>query len=388
MSHHIDTRLAHAGRPALEGANGPVNVPVVRTSTVRFKNIESMYACVKRRAAGELVSTYGRQGMDTHRALEEAMCALECGTRAFLAPSGLAAISLTLLALTGPGDHILVTDSVYEPVRKLDAGHLARTGVQVSYFDPNTQDIKEQLRPNTRVVYVETPGSLLYEMIDLEPIVAVCKARGILVVVDNTWASGYLFNPLDHGADVSLMAGTKYVSGHSDVMLGVVVTGNEEVAAKLKKTYEALGVAVSADDVYLALRGLRTLAVRMNQHESNALKVAQWLAEHPRVAQVYYPPLETDAGYAIWRKCFRGANGLLSVAFKDWSQDEVFSVADRLDLFDIGASWGGFESLVLPATSEKLSSHRSWKRAAGVLRLHIGLESPADLICDLGSALG
>ncbi|MDM0078541.1 cystathionine beta-lyase [Variovorax sp. J2P1-59] len=388
MSLHLDTRLAHCGRPAMNGESGPVNVPIVRTSTVRFKSIEAMHAQVRKRAGGLPVSTYGRQGMDTHRALEEAMCELEGGSRAYLTPSGLAAISLTLLALTSPGDHVLVTDSVYQPVRKLDAGHLARTGVEVGYFDPFTESVEERLQPNTRVVYVETPGSLLFEMIDLAPIVAACKARGISVVVDNTWASGYLFNPLAMGADISLMAGTKYVSGHSDLMLGVIVANDASHASRLTTTYEALGVAVSPDDVYLALRGLRTMAVRMQQHEHNAMAVARWLADHASVDRVYYPALETDPGHALWRRDFRGANGLLSVGFRGITEAQLFAIVDALMLFDIGASWGGYESLVLPATSEKLLSHRSWRGSTGVLRLHIGLENAADLVNDLSQAVG
>ncbi|MCW5259528.1 cystathionine beta-lyase [Verminephrobacter eiseniae] len=387
MPLHLDTRLAHCGRPALNAASGPVNTPVVRTSTVRFQSIAAMQAQVGKRASGQPVSTYGRHGMDTQRALEQALCELEGGTRAWLTPSGLAAISLSLLALTAPGDHVLVTDSVYQPVRKLDAGHLARMGVQVGYFDPSTQPIEDCLQPHTRVVYVETPGSLLFEMIDLAPIVAICNARGISVVADNTWASGYWFNPLALGADISLLAGTKYIGGHSDLMQGVIVTQGAAHAAQLTKTYDALGLAVSPDEAYLALRGLRTLAVRMQQHQHNALAVAQWLAAHPKVERVYCPALATDPGNALWRRDFRGANGLLSVQFRDCSEARLFAIADALALFDIGASWGGYESLVLPATCEKLSAHRSWHGAAGVLRLHVGLENCADLIADLEQAI-
>ncbi|MDN8617501.1 cystathionine beta-lyase [Variovorax ginsengisoli] len=387
MPLHLDTRLAHCGRPAMNGDSGPVNVPVVRTSTVRFDSIEAMHAQVRKRAGGLPISTYGRQGTQTHRALEEAMCELEGGSRAFLTPSGLAAISLTLLALTAPGDHVLAIDSVYQPVRKLDAGHLARNGVRVDYFDPLTERIEDRLRPETRVVYVETPGSLLFEMYDLVPIVAACRERGISVVADNTWASGYLFNPLALGADISLIAGTKYVSGHSDLMLGVIVTRDAAHASRLATTYEALGLAVSPDDVYLALRGLRTMAVRMQQHAHNALAVARWLAQHPGVDRVYYPALESDPGHALWRRDFRGANGLLSVGFRGLAETQLFAIADALALFDIGASWGGYESLVLPATADKLAAHRGWHGTAGVLRLHIGLENTADLIADLAQAI-
>ena len=387
MPLHLHTRLTHSGRPAHTAGGGPVNVPVVRTSTVSFESMAALREQVRRRAAGEPVSTYGRQGMDTQRALEAAMCELEGGSHTFLAPSGLAAISLTLLALLGPGDHLLVVESVYHPVRKLDADYLSRIGVQVSYFDPAQQDVQAQLRPNTRVVYVETLGSLLYEMIDLAPITAACRARGVSVVADNTWGSGYLFNPLRHGADVSLVAGTKYVSGHSDLMMGMAVARDATHADRLRKTWEALGVAVGPDDAYLALRGLRTLAVRLRQHEANATVVARWLAAQPQVERVYYPALESHPGHALWKRDCRGANGLLTVQFRGLDLQQSLDVADRLQLFDIGASWGGYESLVLPVEPHRLAHNGQTLEEAALLRLHIGLEEPQDLIDDLAQAI-
>jgi len=390
MPLHLHTRLTHSGRPADAAGSGPVNVPVVRTSTVRFESMAALREQARRRAEGEPTSTYGRQGMETHRALEAALCELEGGVQAFLAPSGLAAISLSLLALVGPGDHVLVTEGVYHPVRKLHAEYLDRIGVQMSYFDPAAGAPEAHLRPNTRVVYVETPNSLLYQLTDLGPIVALCRERGISVVADNTWASGYLFNPLAHGADVSVIAGTKYISGHSDLMMGMIVVRDAAHAKRVQKTYEALGMAVGPDDAYLALRGLRTLAVRLRQHEANALAVANWLAARPEVARVYYPALPSHPGHDLWRRDFRGANGLLSVAFAGLGEAQALAVADRLKLFDIGASWGGYESLVLPIDANRLAGPPDAQDDATpppMLRLHIGLEQPEDLIADLGQAI-
>lgn len=387
MTLHLHTRLTHSGRPAHESGSGPVNVPVVRTSTVGFESMAAARAQALRREAGEAVSTYGRQGMDTQRALEAAMCELEGGSHAFLAPSGLAAISLTLLALLSPGEHLLVVDAVYHPVRKLDADYLARIGVQVSYFDPAKADVRAHLQPNTRVVYVETPGSLLYELIDLPPIVAACRASGVAVVADNTWASGYLLNPLHLGVDVSVVAGTKYISGHSDVMIGMVVTRNAAHASRFRRTWDALGITVGPDDAYLALRGLRTLPIRLRQHEVNATTIAHWLAAHPRVERVYYPALKSHPGHALWRRDCRGANGLLTVQFRGFGQQQSHAVADGLRLFDIGASWGGYESLVLPTEPHRLTHHVAAKSAAAMIRLHIGLEEAGDLIADLAQAI-
>lgn len=387
MTLHRDTNLIHVGRPDHEAGCGPVNVPVVRSSTVCFDSMATAHEQIRRRAAGEPVSTYGRQGMDTQRALEAAMCELENGSHAFLAPSGLAAISLTLLALLNPGDHLLVVGDVYQPVRKLDADYLARIGIQVSYFDSSKTEVQDQLRPNTRVVYVETPGSLLYELVDLGPIVAVCEARGVSLVADNTWGSGYLFNPLRLGAHVSVMAGTKYISGHSDVMMGMAVTRDAVHADRLRKTWEALGIAVGPDDAYLTLRGLRTLAVRLRQHEINATTIARWLSAHQLVAQVCYPALESHPGHPLWKRDYRGANGLLTVRFHGFSRTQTLAVADRLQLFDIGASWGGYESLVLPVEPHRLAHAATVLGVTPWLRLHVGLEEPRDLIDDLEQAI-
>ncbi|WP_353233721.1 cystathionine beta-lyase [Diaphorobacter ruginosibacter] len=383
------TRLLHAGSPALQGGSGPVNVPVVRTSTVRFEDSASHADLHHRRAAGERVATYGRHGLDTHRALEDAIVALEGGHRAFLAPSGLAAITLVLVALLSPGDHALVADSVYSPVRRVDATLLQRLGITLEYFSPSRDDLAARIRPNTRLVYLESPSSLLYEVLDLPALAATARARGVPVATDNTWSGGWFHQPLRHGADISIQAATKYIAGHSDVMQGVVVAGTPSLSEKIALAHEALGLTVGADDAYLALRGLRTLPVRLAQHQRNATQVAQWLLRQPQVSRVFYPALPSDPGHRLWQRDFSGASGLVSFAFAQGvSQDQATRFVDALQLFSLGASWGGYESLALIAAPDRLREHSAWQGTQPVVRLHVGLEEPADLVEDLARAFG
>ena len=381
------TRLLHAGAPALRDGAGPVNVPVVRTSTVRFANTAAHADHHHRRAAGERVASYGRHGLDTHRALEDAVTELEGGHRAFLAPSGLAAITLVLLSLLSPGDHALVADSVYSPVRRVDQTLLQRLGITLEYFSPGQDDVAKLIRPNTRLLYLESPSSLLYEVLDLPRLAAIARARGVTVVADNTWSGGWFYQPLALGAHISVQAATKYIAGHSDVMQGVVVVDSPALAAKVATTHEALGLAIGADDAYLALRGLRTLPVRLAQHQRHATQVAQYLQQHPDVARVFYPALPEDPGHALWQRDFSGASGLVSFAFRDDADEATANrFVDALAYFGIGASWGGYESLALVAQPERLREHSHWTGAAPVVRLHVGLEDPVDLIEDLGQA--
>ncbi len=388
------TRLLHAGAPALRGGSGPVNVPVVRTSTVRFGSTADHAEHHHRRTAGERVASYGRHGLDTHRALEDAVTALEGGHRAFLAPSGLAAITLVLVALLSPGDHALVADSVYSPVRRVDATLLQRLGITLEYFSPSQDDLAAKIRPNTRLIYVESPSSLLYEVLDLPAIAAVARARGIPLATDNTWSGGWFCQPLRLGANISIQAATKYIAGHSDVMQGIVVTDSEELTGRIATAYEALGLTVGADDAYLALRGVRTLPVRLAQHQRHATRVAEWLQEQPQVGRVFYPALPSDPGHALWKRDFTGASGLVSFAFADGMHGHggvdargANAFVDALQFFGIGASWGGYESLALVAQPERLREHSAWTGTAPVVRLHVGLEDPEDLIADLEQAL-
>lgn len=385
----IQTRLVHAGLPELTQGSGPVNVPVVRTSTVRFADTATQAALGRQRAAGERIATYGRHGLDTHQALEEAVASLEGGYRTVLAPSGLSAIVLVLLATLAPGEHALVADSVYSPVRKVDRALLQRYGIEVEYFSATRDALEPLIRPNTRLLYLESPSSLLYEVQDLPALAAVARRHGVLVAADNTWSGGLYYQPLALGAHLSIQAATKYLAGHSDVMMGMVTVDSAALAARLGATHDALGLSVGADDAYLTLRGLRTLDVRLARHYENALAVAEYLARHDDVANVYYPALAQDPGHALWRRDFSGASGLVSFAFRHPDASAASRFIDALRYFSIGASWGGYESLALEAAPERLAEHRYWRDglpASSVVRLHIGLESPLDLIGDLERA--
>ncbi|OZI51811.1 cystathionine beta-lyase [Bordetella genomosp. 5] len=382
----LRTRLIHAGTPDLKDGAGPVNVPVVRTSTVRFADSAAQHRLQAQRGAGERVATYGRHGLDTHAALEEAITTLEGGYRTLLAPSGLSAITLVFLALLKPGDHALVSDSVYAPVRKVDRVLLAERGITVEYFTPGRDALESLLRPRTRLLYLESPGSLLYEVLDLPALAAQAREHGVLVAVDNTWGAGLHHQPLALGAHFSIQAATKYLAGHSDVMMGSVTASNVEHFDRLAATHDALGLAVGPDDAYLTLRGIRTLDVRLTRHQANATEVAGYLARHPDVVQVYYPPLPQDPGHALWQRDFSGANGLLTFAFAQIDPRAAGVFVDALRTFSIGASWGGYESLALEAAPERLGEHTGWPGGRSAVRLHIGLEHPDDLIADLEQA--
>ncbi|NYI02558.1 cystathionine beta-lyase [Cupriavidus plantarum] len=382
--HH--TRLLHAGAARLHEGVGPVNVPVVRTSTVRFDSMETLADRQHRRAAQERVPTYGRHGLDTHAALEEALCELEGGRRAFLTPSGLSAISLVLLALLGPGDHALVSDSVYAPLRRVDLDLLQRLGITLEYFSPHHDDLAALIRPETKLVYLESPGSLLFDVLDLPALTAIARDRGVPVAIDNTWSGGWFLQPLALGANISVQASTKYIAGHSDVMQGAVIVDSDDLARRIGTAHEALGLTIGADDAYLALRGLRTLPVRLAQHQANATAVAQWLHGHAQVSRTFYPALPDDPGHALWRRDFTGASGLVSFALRGADAAAAGRFVNALRLFAIGASWGGYESLALVAPPDRLRAYRAWQDPAPVIRLHVGLEDARDLIADLDQA--
>ncbi|MFA5490409.1 MAG: PLP-dependent aspartate aminotransferase family protein, partial [Candidimonas sp.] len=306
---------------------------------------------------------------------------------AFLASSGLAAITLTLLALLDSKDHVLVTDSAYGPVRYLDRTVLRRMGIQTSYCRGAVDELEKQVRPNTKVLYIESPGSLLFEMLDVPALAEFSRKHGLILVVDNTWGAGYIYQPMALGADVSVVAGTKYVGGHSDVMLGAVVAKDAGLTKRISDTSYAMGYTVSADDAWLALRGVRTLPVRMERSARNALAVCEFLASRPETERIYHPAFPADPGHALWQRDCTGSNGMLSVALKlDDAAARRF--VDSLALFGIGFSWGGFESLVQLVDHDALASHGYWDRQGhAVVRLHVGLESVDDLIADIGQAL-
>ena len=385
---HIDTLLQHTATAPFNPQTGsaPVNLPSMRASTVRFQSLDALEATQRRKAGGERAATYGRMGMDTHAALEQVFCELEGGTHAYLASSGMAGITMAMTSLLSAGDHALVADCVYGPVYELDAALLKRMNIELTYFSAG-DDLETLVRPNTRLVYVESPGSLLFQMLDLPALAAFARRHDLVLACDNTWGSGYVYRPLQLGAHVSVVAGTKYVGGHSDLMLGAVVTNDADVAKRLNRTQYAMGYSVSADDAWLALRGVRTLPIRMAQHARNALQVCEFLATRPEVARIYHPAWPADPGHALWQRDCTGSNGMLAAELR-LSPEASRRFVDALRLFGIGFSWGGFESLVQWVTRGELARHRYWTGGDHALvRLHIGLENPSDLIADLAQAL-
>ena len=385
----LDTLLQHTGIAEFDPHTGaaPVALPSLRTSTVRFRDLDALDAAQAARSKGERRVTYGRAGMETHAALEDVFCKLEGGSRAFLASSGLGAITLAMMALLDAGDHVLIADCAYGPVRTLDATVLRRFGIKSTYCRGTVDAFERKRQPETRMLYVESPGSLLFEMLDLPALADYAHQHDLLLVVDNTWGSGYIYQPLALGADVSVVAGTKYVGGHSDLMLGAVVVKDAALAKRVGDNHYALGMSVSADDAWLALRGVRTLPIRMKECARNALAVCGFLAARPEVARVYHPAWPDDPGHALWKRDCTGSNGMLAVALKfDTAAARRF--VNALTLFGIGYSWGGFESLVQLVDPAALRVHGYWPDDGhAVVRLHIGLESPDDLIADLAQAL-
>ncbi|KZB54324.1 cystathionine beta-lyase [Thalassospira xiamenensis] len=374
------TKLVHAGRRSSE-YHGVVNPPVLHASTILFETLADLE---KAGASAPGKVTYGRHGTPTRFLLEEAVAELEGGFGTLCVSSGVAAITNAILAFVKPGDHILVTDSTYYPTRNLCNTFLKRFGVETEYYDPVIGgDIADLIRDNTALVWCESPGSLTFEMQDIPAISAAARARGVKVLLDNTWASPMLCRPFDMGVDVSVQAGTKYIVGHSDVMLGTITTATEEDLLTIKKQIIISGDAVGPDDCYLAQRGLRTLGVRLRQHHESGLKVAQWLQTRPEVKRVLHPALPDDPGHAIWKRDFIGASGLFSFILKPVTKPQLANMVDNMDLFGMGFSWGGFESLILPSDPKNIRTATRWDEDGQLIRLHIGLEDTDDLIADL-----
>ncbi|GAA0754791.1 cystathionine beta-lyase [Ideonella azotifigens] len=378
-----DTQIVHLGRDP-QANHGIVNPPVYHASTFIFNSVAQLLETRRDRASGAFEQfTYGREGTPTTRALEDAVTQLEGGYRAVVTSCGLGAICASLTAFLSAGDHLLIIDSLYGPVRQFCDEYLKRFGVEVSYYDPLIgADIAHLVQPNTRVIYLESPCSLTFEMTDVPAITRVARARGITTIMDNTWATPLCFQPLAHGADVSIHAATKYISGHSDLMLGIAVC-NEAAFIPVKKTASASGYCGGPDDIYMALRGLRTLSLRLQRHQETATTIARWLQRRPEVSRVMYPALPDDPGHAIWRRDFNGASGLFGAVLKPCSEQQFAAMLDHMDLFLMGYSWGGFESLVVPTYPATLRSARPWQEKGPALRLHAGLEDPDDLIRDL-----
>jgi cysteine-S-conjugate beta-lyase len=374
-----DTLLAHAGR-APEKYQGMVNTPVFRTSTVLHPSVES-YEALRDEDFQKI--SYGRHGTPTTRALEEAIAKLEGGYRAVVLPSGMAAIAAAISAFVRAGSHVLIADPVYGPTRTFCDRQLKANGVEVEYYDPSIgAGIDKLIRPGTKAVFCESPGSLTFEMQDIPAIAACAHARGIPVLADNTWGTPYYFRSFERGVDVSIHSATKYICGHSDVMMGVIVT-TEQHWRNVRRMVADYGFGASPDDCYLALRGFRTLGVRLRHQMQSALKIAGWLESRPEVKRVLYPALESDPGHALWRRDFTGAAALFSLVMDGAGERQAAAFVNALTLFGIGSSWGGFESLAIIAHAERSRSATNWNPGGPTLRLHIGLEDPDDLIADL-----
>ena len=384
--HSLRTRLSLAGRPGTH-VQGFVNPGVMRGSTVLQPDIATRKAAGGKRL--EQAWIYGTAGGPTHWALEDMIAEIEGGTRCQIVSTGLAAVTTPLMAYLSQGDHCLMPDSVYSPARNFANSILSRYGVETVFYDPCIDEagLEALMRPNTKVVYAESPGSHTFEVQDIPAIARVAHAHGAKVLMDNTWGIHY-FQPFEHGVDVSIQALTKYPGGHSDVLLGSITTNSDEDWEKVRTTTNTLGQYASPDDCWLTLRGLRTMGVRLKEQMESAMQVAHWLRHRPEVAQVLHPALPGAPGHALWKRDFTGACSLFGVEFKpEYSQEASEKMIESLELFGIGASWGGYESLATPTTGNLVRTAGTGKFHGPVVRMHIGLEDPADLIADLEQAL-
>lgn len=375
----VETEIVLAGRDP-QRFDGFVNTPIVRGSTVLYPTVADLEQHTGR-------YTYGRRGNPTLEGLEVALTRLEGGAGVVLTPSGLSAISVALLAVLQAGDHLLMVDTAYQPTRRVCNEVLRRYGIETTYYDPLVgAGIAELLRPNTRAIFMESPGSQSFEIQDVPAIVAAAQAANVVTLLDNTWATPLFFRPHDFGVDIAIQAGTKYLSGHSDLNIGTI-SANDRTWPRLKMAYGDMGITVAPEDAFLGARGLRTMAVRLARHQESALTVAHWLAERPEVLRVLHPGLPEHPGHAIWKRDFKGASGLFSVVLNPAPKAGVDAMLDGLELFGLGFSWGGYESLAIPFDCSTYRSATAWQPGGPTVRLQIGLEDPGDLIADLERGL-
>ena len=375
----IKTSLSHLGRQPFEH-HGFVNTPVTRGSTVLFKNLADL-------DNGSQKFLYGRTGNPSTKTVEEIVTKLENANGTVLAPCGLSAITTALLSCLKAGDEVLLSDSVYGPTRKLCDEVLSKFNINTKYFDPRIgANIKDIISKNTRAIFLESPGSLTFEIQDLPLIAKVAKKHNITILIDNSWATPLFYRPLDLGADIVIHAGTKMFVGHSDVMSGTI-SANEGTFEAVKKTHYLMGVCASADDAFLVARGLRTLSIRMREHEKNALKLAKWLEKQPLVTKVLHPALPSHPDYKIFKRDFSGSGSVFSIILKEAPRKALAAMVDGFELFGMGYSWGGFESLVLPADPTKIRTATKWEEKGNLLRIHVGLEDVKDLKSDMKAGL-
>jgi len=377
------TLATHLGR-APRRHIGAVNTPIYRASTILFETVADLESAARGEYPG---LSYGLHGLPTVTDFQFALAELEGAHAGLAVPSGLTATTFPMLAHLRAGDHLLITDVVYGPTRRFCENHLRRLGIDVTYYDPSIgADVATLFTPRTRMVFLESPGSLTFEVQDVPAITAAARAHGVLTVLDNTWATPFGFRACDHGVDISVHAATKYIGGHSDVLLGAIVA-TEAAFGPLHRLWTDMGIAASTDDCFLGLRGLRTLPLRLARHQDSALRIAAWLAQRPEVAQVLYPPLPGAPGHALWARDFRAGSGLLGVVLQPVEKSRVDAMLDGLHLFAMGWSWGGFESLAIPTYPARTRSVTRFAAAGPCLRLHIGLEDPDDLLEDLDEGL-
>lgn len=371
------TKVLHLGREP-DAQHGFVNTPVYRGSTVLFPTLDLL-------KSRKQAYTYGRRATPTTETLERAITDLEGGVSTILTSSGLGAVSTALLAFVQSGDNILVTDSVYQPTRTFCDKMLARLGVETTYYDPTLgEGIAKLIKPNTRLIFVESPGSQTFEVQDIPAIAKVARAKNLWLLADNTWSSPLFCQPLALGCDVSVQAATKYIVGHADAMLGAV-TANARASKYIDNAKEALGTCPGSEETYLGTRGLRTLDVRLQRHMTSALAIARWLEERPEIERVIHPGLPSHSGHEIWKRDFAGASGLFAAILKPVPQRALAAFLDHLKLFGMGYSWGGYESLVIPFDPSSYRTATKWTDAGTALRFHIGLDAVDDLVADLSA---
>ncbi len=380
---HTDTLLATLGL-AKGDPGGIVNTPVCRASTLLFESMEAFEAAESGTSSRP---TYGRFSNPTNAALEKALAELDGADHALTFSSGLASIVCALMAFLKTGDHVLITDNVYTSTRTTVINEFDRLGIAYDFYDPTVgEGIEALMKPNTRVVYVESPGSLTFEVQDVPAIARVAHAHDCVVIADNTWATPIYYRPFDMGIDISMHSATKYISGHSDILMGVL-TCKAKHYNRLLQTHKSYGACATADSCYLALRGLRSMRARMERQQQSAIEVAEWFKTQPSVEKVLYPMLPDDPFHALWKRDMTGGASLFSVIFKPCDKKAMAAFIDSLQLFGIGFSWGGFESLLIPFDPPKVRSATTWPYKGQAVRFHIGLEAPEDLIADLAQGL-